>query len=196
MTENRLFSSATISLEGSLLVATPNWENDLYTKSVCLIVHHSSAGAVGVFLNRPVNLDAGQLWKQLLGAGTQAPQASLHFGGPHSGPVVAVHNRAELAEYTSVEGVYFAAQLRHLEELLRLSDQGASMKIIVGQADWEAGQLDQQFAEGKWHPLPVSPKVVFAEDHDMWNQAIREVGNIYVTSISGAHGQPTDILSN
>lgn len=197
MTKNRLISlTKTVSFEGSLLVAAPHWENDLFTQAVCLVVHHSSEGAVGVFLNRPANFNAAQLWKHLLGTGTNAPQASLHLGGPQSGPVVALHNRAELAEYTSVEGVYFAAQLRHLEKLLKLSDHGASLKIIVGQADWEAGLLDQQFAEGKWLPLPVSAKLVFAEDQQMWGQAMREVGNLYVASISGAHGQPTDILSN
>jgi putative AlgH/UPF0301 family transcriptional regulator len=66
----------------------------------------------------------------------------------------------------------------------------------VGQADWGAGQLDQQFSEGRWLPLPVSAKLVFADHQQMWPKAIREVGNRYVAGIAGAHGQPDDILSN
>ena len=196
MTANRLATPSDFSLEGHLLVAAPAWESKLFNRSVCLVVHHSPEGAVGVFLNRCVDFDTGVLWQQLTGSGALSKHAAIHFGGPQSGPVVAVHNRADLAEYTSGEGVYFAAQLPHLQQLLKLSDNAAELKIIVGQADWPAGELDEQFRAGHWLPLPVLPKLVFADGSRMWAQAIREVGNRVVASMTGAHGQPHDILSN
>ena len=58
MTTDRLGLQLNYSLEGYLLVAAPNWNSELFRKSVCLVVHHSSEGAVGVFLNRSLNLDS------------------------------------------------------------------------------------------------------------------------------------------
>ena len=215
MAANRIATELNFSLEGQLLVASPAWDNLLFRRSVCLVVHHSPQGAVGIFLNRSMDLDAQVLWKQLNGAAAQpqspeqAPagqpaateaggskQRALHFGGPKSGPVVALHNREELAEYCSAEGVYFAAQLSHLQELLKLSETATELKIIVGQADWPAGALDAQFAAGNWLPLPVLPKLVFSDSPYMWAKALREIGNRYVIGITGAHGQPADILAN
>lgn len=196
MTSDRLASLLNFSLEGQLLVAAPSWESQLFGRSVCLVVHHDRDGAVGVFLNRCVQFDTGQLWQHLTGQSLKAQQTAIHFGGPQSGPVVAVHNREDLAEYTSGDGVYFAAQIPHLQQLLKLASGDTELKIIVGQADWAAGELDQQFAAGKWLPLPVMPKIVFAQGARMWGQAMREVGNRFVASITGAHGQPLDLLSN
>ena len=216
MMANRIAAPLNFSLEGQLLVANPTWSNQLFGRSVCLVVHHSPQGAVGIFLNRSMNLDATVLWQQLSGSDKQESKAegaeaqphtsnsqnaeaqhrSLHFGGPKSGPVVALHNRAELAEFRSAEGVYLAAQLSHLEQLLKLPEHEAQLKIIVGQADWPAGLLDAQFAAGNWLPLPVLPKLVFADSPSMWTQALREVGNRFVVGITGAHGQPADLLAN
>jgi putative transcriptional regulator len=215
MASNRISPQLSFSLEGQLLVASPSWDNHLFRRAVCLVVHHSAAGAVGIFLNRSMELDAKFLWQQISGQNFQADhsglqvagdlqpmgkgsgkQRVLHFGGPKSGPVVAVHNRQDLAEFCSAEGVYFAAHVSHLDELLRLPDGDAQLKIIVGQADWPAGALDAQFMAGHWLPLPVTSKLVFADSPFMWAKAIREVGNRFVTGITGAHGQPDDVLAN
>ncbi len=196
MPKNRLPPQAHFSLAGQLLVAAPHWNDKLYGQAVCLIVRHDPQGAVGVFLNRSMEFDTKVLWQHLAGEQLPPAKAAIHFGGPQSGPVVALHNRADLAEFTSGEGVYFAAQLPHLQQLIESSSGSAELKIIVGQADWSAGELEGEFLEGKWLPLPVSARLVFTEGQAMWHRAMREIGNRFVATISGAHGQPADLLSN
>ncbi|MEO8271165.1 MAG: YqgE/AlgH family protein, partial [Aureliella sp.] len=122
--------------------------------------------------------------------------AAINFGGPQAGPVVAVHDRRELAEFTSAEGVYFAAQIQNLKQLAASPTDEAQVKIIVGQADWRSGELDRQFAEGKWLPLPVSSGLVFADDSEMWPRAMHRVGDLVVASMSGARVCPDDVLTN
>jgi putative transcriptional regulator len=189
-------------LQGYLLVAAPHMQDDLFAQSVCMVVHHGKQGAIGVFLNKELDAHAPGLWEQLAGKETQYSKALLHLGGPNSGPVIAVHGHEPLAEYTSACGVYFAAQVDHLRKLLSLATNGSgkgersAVKIIVGQANWGPGQLDAEFAAGKWLPLPVTSKVVFAERQTMWQQAIKEIGNQFVASLVGCRKVPPSELLN
>jgi putative transcriptional regulator len=193
---NRLETSATYNLAGSLLVAAPGWQHELFRGAVCLVVHHSPERAIGVVLNRHLPLPLGELWQQLAPNRPIRSNARVHFGGPQAGPVVALHNRRELAEFTSAEGVYFAAQIQNLKELVSSSESETQVKIFVGQADWGAGELEREFEGGKWLPLPVSSKLVFADESEMWVRAMYGIGDLVVTHMTGAQVCPADILTN
>lgn len=193
---NRLEQTSNYNLAGHLLVAAPSWQHELYGRSVCLVVHHSPERAIGVVLNRHLPIPAGELWQKLAGDKPVRSTTTINFGGPQAGPVVAVHDCRELAEFTSAEGVYFAAQIQNLKQLAASPTDEAQVKIIVGQADWGAGELDRQFAEGRWLPLPVSPGLVFADDSEMWPRAMHRVGDLVVASMCGARVCPADVLTN
>ena len=64
---------------------------------------------------------------------------NLHFGGPRSGPVVAIHQTSQYAEAETGEGIYVAAQRQHLEELVR--DHPAPYRLIVGHLGWETRRI-------------------------------------------------------
>jgi len=182
------------SLAGCLLVASPSWEHADFQKAVCLVVHHSPQGAVGVILNRTLPFDDKLLWKVMGHKKKQAQPGRLHLGGPNSGPVVAMHQREDLAEFVSGEGVYFAAQAHHLKSLI--ADTDRKWKIFVGQATWEAGSLEQQFSQGCWLPIEVSRQVVFADVDLVWPLAVRQVGNRMVQCLTGAIQPPSSPLMN
>ncbi len=182
--------------EGCMLVASPTWRSELYDRSVCLLVHHGKEGSVGVVLNRSFPDSPNELWEHLTGkTATAGSQRRLHFGGPMSGPVIALHSQPELAEYTPVDGVYVAARLENLQQLVQ-SQVNDDLRIIVGQATWKPGELETELREGKWLPIPVSPQLVFASDDEMWTRAMKQIGNHFVASISGATGQPASVLLN
>jgi putative transcriptional regulator len=183
---NQPSHSPNVALGGCLLVAAPQWHDEIFEKTVCLVVHHSPEGAVGIVLNRGFHSDASGLMHHLSGGSAPSRKGLLHVGGPDSGPVVALHNCDALAEFRSADGVYLAAQVKHLQALVTAPSQSCDVKIIIGQADWKPGQLDAQFSAGRWLPLPVTPELVFADDHRMWPIAMRHIGNQYVVSITRA----------
>lgn len=184
------------TFQGCILVASPSSSLAMYAHSVCLLVQHGSEGSVGVFLNRSLSDSPADLWKHLVGENARGGlQRTLHFGGPMSGPVIALHNLPELADYTPVDGVYVAAQLENLQRLVK-ADADAQVRIIIGQAAWSPGELDAELREGKWLPMPISPQLVFSSEDEMWALAMRQIGNNFVAAITGATGQPASILLN
>ncbi len=177
---NRLPSVQPLRLEGCLLVAAPGALTEDREQAVFMIVQHSPQGAVGVLLNQTLTDPVAGLWQQLTGSPGDVQRDLLHFGGPQSGPVVALHACPEFAEFETAEGVYVAAQVENLQQLVQTSLADSDLKIIVGQANWEPGQLDEEFRDGLWLPLPVTHNLVFADQNLMWHRAMREVGNHFV----------------
>jgi putative transcriptional regulator len=160
-----------------------------------MIVHHDRQGAVGIVLNRGFPHEASALMQHIAGSEQSKRRGLLHFGGPHSGPVLAVHNCGDFAEYQSAEGVYLAAQIHNVRALVSTPDDACNVKIMVGQADWKAGELDREFKQGYWLPLPVTPQLVFADEQQMWPIAMRRVGDHYLADMTGAI-LPKNVLLN
>lgn len=194
MSRNRMSHGPNYNLSGSLLVAAPGWNDGQYQESVCLIVHHSVQGAVGVMLNRPLPCEVTAIWQLMGQTGKSKLDGKVYLGGPDSGPVVAMHQREELAEFSTGEGVFFAAQLDYLKALL--SDPKCEVKIYAGQIAWEAGALDQQFDKGCWLPISVTQRVVFEEAERMWPTAMRQVGDRVIQGLVGVRQAPADVSVN
>lgn len=170
---NRLDKPSPVNLTGCMLVAAPGWDDPVLRRSVCLVMHHGPDRSICVLLNRSIKADVQSLLQQF-GSPTSNRIPELFLGGHQSGPVVAMHQQSELAEFVSAEGVYFAAQV---ESLKKLVSQDTPCRIYLGQEIWGAGQLDIQFEQGKWLPLQISPRVAFEAADAMWYVALREAGN-------------------
>jgi putative transcriptional regulator len=95
----------------------------------------------------------------------------LHFGGPLSGPVVAIHQHSQYAEAETGDGIYVAAQKQHLEDLAR--QQPGPYRLIVGHLGWEFEQLETEIETGIWHVLPATTDSVFSSANEMWPRLIR-----------------------
>lgn len=96
---------------------------------------------------------------------------TLHFGGPLSGPIVAIHTSSEYAEAETGRGIYVAAQKQHLEDLVRRHP--VPYRLIVGHLGWTSDQLREEIANGFWHVLPATAETIFAGEGDLWPRLIR-----------------------
>jgi putative transcriptional regulator len=102
---------------------------------------------------------------------TDSPLGMLHFGGPISGPVVAIHQDQKQAEAETGDGIYVAAQMHHLENLVR--DRQSPYRLIVGHLAWKPQQLEYELAAGVWHRVPATLQTVFSSHEEMWPGIIR-----------------------
>lgn len=102
---------------------------------------------------------------------SQNPWRMLHFGGPLSGPVVAIHPMSQYGEVETGQGIYVAAQKQHLESLVR--QQEGPCRLIVGHLGWQTEQLMTEIDQGIWHVVPATTQTVFSPAQEMWPRIIR-----------------------
>jgi putative transcriptional regulator len=180
------------SLEGHLLLASENLLDPNFARSVVLLVQHNEQGALGVILNRPTSKTIRDLWQEL-GQSPCESQQPVCLGGPVSGPLMALHADAGLAEIEIVPGVYFAAKKQHLDRLVARTE--GPLKLFVGHAGWAPGQLEQEIGQGAWHTLPASAEYVFYPGPDLW-QKLKEAAGASLSALLGIKHVPADPRAN
>lgn len=113
---------------------------------------------------------------------------TIHFGGPLSGPVVAVHDSSEYAEAEAGKGIYVAAQREMLETLVK--QNRGSFRLIVGHLGWSIEQLRSEREAGFWHMMDATDEDVFMGDQDLWPSVIRRATTASVANWLGIKDAP------
>src|SRR5688572_22739803 len=93
------------SLQGQVLVASPDLLDPNFLRAVVLIVQHNEQGALGLILNRRTHAKLKQVWEQVSPQPCESEEY-VHAGGPVEGPLMALHTNAELGESEVVPGLY------------------------------------------------------------------------------------------
>jgi putative transcriptional regulator len=154
------------SLEGQLLLASPQLLDPNFVQTVVLLVEHNDMGALGLVINRPTGKTVQELWKQVGEEACESRQP-VHLGGPVSGPLMAIHTADGLAEMEVATGVFFAAKKQNLDELVRRDER---FKLFVGHAGWGPGQLEGEIEQGAWRAIPATLEDVFDATDDLWRR--------------------------
>lgn len=166
------------SLKGHVLIAAPVLVDPNFRRTVVLILEHTSEGAVGLVLNRPSELVAGDAVPEL---------SALVNGGDHvwlGGPVQpqAVIAMAEFTHGVTAERSVVGpiAPLEIESDVEQTADQVSRVRVFAGYAGWGEGQLDGELEEDAWFTAPALPGDVFTDDHaTLWNRVLRRMGGHY-----------------
>jgi putative transcriptional regulator len=169
------------SLNNQLLIAMPGMPDPNFNSTVTLICEHNDEGALGIVINRPLDLNLGGLFEQLALDDADAIAASrpVLSGGPvarERGFVL--HNPCETFE--SSMSVSDNIQLTLSRDVLdALASGGGPDKSLValGYAGWEPGQLEAEMMANTWLNVPASPEIVFDTPFtERWSHAADSLG--------------------
>lgn len=181
------------SLEGQLLVASPQLTDPNFARALVLLIQHSREGALGVVVNHPLGKTIQELWREVGSAPCHSRQP-IYLGGPVPGPLMSLHTKPNLAEAEPAPGVFFAAKKQHLDQLV-LNEEPA-YKIFIGHAGWGAGQLESELHEGAWRTLAASAEQVFSTDDTLWETVFRQLGHAVLKSMIKVKELPPDPTVN
>jgi putative transcriptional regulator len=160
---------------GMLLVAAPTLIDPNFADSVVLILDIDENGALGVVLNRPLDVTVGEVlsdWTDVV----SAPEV-LYMGGPVSTEGALAVGRLADADDEPVgwRAVFERFGIVDLDTPVELVEGSlASLRIFAGYAGWGAGQLAAEIEEGSWYVVPSEPGDVFrADPTDLWRDVLR-----------------------
>lgn len=162
----RLYFKAMSSRRGQLLIASPRLHDPNFLKAVVLIVKDEDEGALGIILNRPLDISVADACAEQVdaAAGVEEP---IHQGGPCDGPLTALHTNFAAGGEEVIDGIRFSMD-REAIEWLMANNQGP-IKYFAGYSGWGRGQLDAEIAEGAWQLTPAHQEHVFANIGD-WSR--------------------------
>jgi len=168
---------ATELAAGKMLVARRSLQDPNFTQTVILLVEHSDdEGTVGLILNRQTKIPLSRLAKELEGAkGRSEP---LYLGGPvqTEGVMALVRSRSKLEEAKHVlADIYMISNKTSLERTISSNSASSSLRLYLGYAGWDAGQLEWELGMDAWDVLPATAAVVFdAHPETLWSRLVEQ----------------------
>ncbi len=143
-----------INLTGQFLIAMPSMIDPYFSKTLTFICTHNQDGAMGVVINRPIELKVANLFKQLKLEIEFSPllENPLYFGGPvqqERGFILHLPHQ----EYNSTIVVNDAIALTTSKDILEATANNhgpEKMLIALGYAGWTAGQLENEMGRNTW----------------------------------------------
>lgn len=159
----------------------PGMGDPRFDRAVIYLCSHSSEGAMGLVINRPIdNLDFEQLLEQL-DIETTGPVAeiSIHAGGPvETGRGFVLHSADYVQDSTLI--VSETVALTATVDILRAMAEGrgpAHQLLALGYSGWGAGQLEYEIQANAWLNAPADEEVMFNTlMDDKWPRAMAMLG--------------------
>ena len=171
----------THTLAGQLLVAMPGMLDPDFQHTVTYICEHSETGALGITINRPLDMDIGEVLDQLSlkPSGPECLTQPVLKGGPvQSERGFVLHESPHNWESTTAVGQsIFVTTSRDILSDLAAGNGPGRVLIALGYSGWSAGQLEEEIRQNAWLTVPASSNLVFETPFDQrWSAAAQSIG--------------------
>jgi putative transcriptional regulator len=155
-----------VNLTHHFLIAMPNMADPHFSKTLTYICEHNEKGALGVVINRPINLALSKLLEQVNIPITNEHCADLpvHYGGPvQTDRGFVLHGPG--GHWQSTLSINAAIGLTTSKDILQAVARGDGPEqifVTLGYAGWSAGQIENELAQNAWLTVPADNDVIFA----------------------------------
>jgi putative transcriptional regulator len=182
-------SNATMnSLANNLLVAMPSLADGHFAQSVTLVCEHSDKGALGIVLNKPLDMKLGDVLAQMkLDASDQkTTELPVLRGGPvHTDRGFVLHRPG--GSWDSTHKISEQVQVTTSRDVLAAMARGEGPRdafIALGYAGWEPGQLEQEILDNAWLSLPINEQLIYEVPFEQRWQAAWQMLGVHSSRVS------------
>ncbi len=154
-----------VNLTQHFLIAMPNMVDPHFAKSLTFVCEHNDQGALGIVVNRPIDMSLNSLLEQVgITAATGAlGSLPIHFGGPvQTDRGFVLHT--PLGQWQSTLAVGTDIGLTTSKDILQAAARGEAprqMLVTLGYAGWAPGQIEHELANNAWLTVQASPEILF-----------------------------------
>jgi putative transcriptional regulator len=154
-----------INLTNHFLIAMPGMADPYFSKTLTLICEHSEKGAIGLVVNKPIDVSLGNLFEQVdIELQDEALRMeTVHFGGPvlvDRGFVL----HQPLSDWNSTLKVNDDTGLTTSKDILEAMAKGEGpgrVLVTLGYAGWAPGQLEDEIKRNGWLSVAASTSIIF-----------------------------------
>jgi len=184
-------TSAT-SLTNHFLIAMPGLQDPNFSRTVTYVCEHSSEGAMGIIINRPMEIQLGEVLEQLeIEAESRAiNDTPVYLGGPvQTDRGFVIHDGDHSFDSTlQVTADIRVTTSRDVLEAIASGCGPANRLIALGYAGWSGGQIEQELIANAWLNGPANPDILFAKPSaERWQAAASLLG-VDLNLLSGEAG--------
>jgi len=173
--------SESVSLTNHFLIAMPGLADANFTHTVTYICEHNEYGAMGLVINRPLDLTVREVLEHM----EIAPEERPEVDGPifSGGPVQPEHGfvlHTPVGEWDASLAITDHIAVTTSRDVLTAVNEGRGPEqylICLGYAGWGEGQLEEEMAQNAWLSGPADPSILFDTPADRrWAAAAALLG--------------------
>lgn len=181
-----------VNLTDHFLIAMPNMVDPYFAKTLTYICEHNDQGALGVVINRPIEMTIGSLFEQIdieLTA-EELKEKLVYFGGPVQMDRGFVLHQP-VGEWQSTLAINNTTGLTTSKDILLAVARGegpSNMMVTLGYAGWEPGQLEHELSQNAWLSVKASTQVIFDLPYEARLEAAMDMLGINLANLSDEAG--------
>lgn len=168
-------------LTNQFLIAMPALADSNFAQTVTFIWEHNVDGALGIIINRPLQMRLADVFEQLkmpTAASICGHQQVLQGGPVQTDRGFVVHQIGGQWEHT--RQVSSRLQVTTSPDILNAMARGSgpdTALVALGYAGWSAGQLETELAQNAWLTAPCDERILFDTPYEQrWRAAGRLLG--------------------
>jgi putative transcriptional regulator len=159
-----------INLTNQFLIAMPGMADPTFAGSVIYLCEHTEKGALGLVINKPVDIKLKNLFEkvELQLHRDDIADTPVYFGGPvQTERGFVLHERQSEADspYNSTLSIAGGSlDMTTSKDVLEALAEGAGPKkllVTLGYSGWGAGQLEDEISRNGWLTVDADPRVIF-----------------------------------
>lgn len=169
------------TLKNRLLIAMPSLKDPTFSKAVAYIFEHNEVGAMGVIINKPMDITISSVL-EMLEIPVKDPSLAAHHvlqGGP-----VAQEQGFIIHQEQDIGNGELTSQKHHIiisaskEDLITIpQNHFGQMMMTLGYSGWEGGQLEEEILNNDWLVAPLDMEIMFKLPYaERWKAAAALIG--------------------
>ncbi len=168
------------NLRNHFLVAMPGLSDPLFANSITYICDHSPEGAMGLVVNRALDLHLKDVFEQMsLGYAEENGTAPILAGGPvNTQRGFVLHPTGGV--WQSTIQITAEISLTASRDIIAAIASGQGPKdalFVLGYSGWGAGQLERELKDNSWLTVPADADILFHTPLEQrWHAAAMRLG--------------------
>jgi putative transcriptional regulator len=161
--------TAPINLTNQFLIAMPGMVDETFSGAVVYLCEHSEKGALGLMINKPVDIRLRNLFEKvdLSLESSELAEQPVFFGGPvqtERGFVLHERQADGTSPFSSTLSVPGGLEMTTSKDVLEAMAQGAGPRrvlVTLGYSGWATGQLEDELSRNGWLTVDAVPEIIF-----------------------------------